>query len=174
MKSHIAEVKRIVSQMDNKANWEIGELISDGWEMLLYLYPPGENYRLAILGRPSNIKHVKRTARNMCLPVITSGRYSETCTEETKCKVKGCSNPADYEVFLYDYYAETNNTFFERHQSCGFICEYHMQINEEKADSKREPRGFVSYPYDIVPVHVSGGYIKYLPAKHKLKDISPK
>ena len=89
-------------------------------------------------------------------------RYQEY-TPETRCSVDGCDRPAEYEVYLYDYYpfVEEEHEFFEQDFTCPFLCEQHMRENEERADGIRRPRGVVRYPYSNK--HVAQGYTKYAP-----------
>ncbi|MFN6528251.1 hypothetical protein [Nostoc sp. ChiSLP03a] len=73
-------------------------------------------------------------------------RYFEY-TSDTRCSVRGCEKPPEYEVYLYDYYPLYHEEFFEQDQTCPFLCEHHMEENEFLADGLRTPRGYVKYPY---------------------------
>jgi HJR/Mrr/RecB family endonuclease len=81
----------------------------------------------------------------------------------TSCSVKGCGSPAEFEVYLYDYYPLPwdNNEFFEQDHTCPFLCHKHMEENEERAKGVRQPRGFVIYPF--TNQHGAQGYSKYAP-----------
>ncbi|KQC00950.1 restriction endonuclease [Pedobacter sp. Hv1] len=85
------------------------------------------------------------------------------------CSVDGCENPAEYEVVLYDFYDYSSGptTFYEQDYTCPFLCQTHLNINEEQAVGERRPRGSVRYPY--TNRHNSLGYSKYNP----LKDVYP-
>lgn len=84
-----------------------------------------------------------------------------------KCSVAGCNRSPDYEVYLYDYYPAHDEEFFEQDYSCPFLCEGHMDENEQKAKGERHPRGFVEYPYSNC--HHAQGYTTYAP----LSDVYP-
>jgi hypothetical protein len=93
-------------------------------------------------------------------------RYTDY-TKETKCSVEGCENLAEYEVVLYDYYDFAKQTFYEQDYTCPFICQKHLDINEEKAIGERKPRASVGYPY--TNKHGAQGFSKYNP----LKEVYP-
>ena len=102
------------------------------------------------------------------LPGVTrlgSIHYMKDTTYKTGtlCSVEGCSNLADYEVFLYDYYTHSNQTFYETDFTCPFLCSTHMEENEAKAEGERKPRGRVLYPYTNEGYAL--GYSKYSPLK---------
>ncbi len=78
-----------------------------------------------------------------------------------KCSV--CNELAEYEVILYDYYDFANETFYEQDYTCPFLCEKHMELNEQNAEGERRPRGRVDYPY--TNKHLAQGYSKYIPLK---------
>ena len=80
---------------------------------------------------------------------------------DTKCCVDGCSKPAEYEVYLYDYYPHNHHEFFEQDITCPFICKTHMEENEKQAKGARKSRGTVNYPY--TNRHMAQGYTKYAP-----------
>ncbi len=83
---------------------------------------------------------------------------------KTKCSVQDCPKHADYEVYLYDYYPPPiNEEFFEQDFTCPFLCESHMQENEDKADGIRQPRGSVIYPHSNRGE--AQGYTKYMPVR---------
>ena len=83
-------------------------------------------------------------------------------TPETKCSVADCGRPAEYEVFLYDYYPPPlNEEFFEQDYTCPFLCEPHMVENETLAMGARVPRGDVEYPHSNR--NGAQGYTKYAP-----------
>jgi len=94
--------------------------------------------------------------------MTTPIRYKEYKTG-TQCSVDDCANPAEYEVYLYDYYPYQPNDFefFEQDFTCPFLCKKHMEENEARADGERRPRGFVHYPYSNR--HMAQGYTKYAP-----------
>lgn len=68
---------------------------------------------------------------------------------------------------MYDYYPFTNKESLEQDFTCPFLCEDHMQENERKANGRRQPRGWVIYPYS----NQGGaqGYSKYAP----IRDVYP-
>lgn len=80
----------------------------------------------------------------------------------TTCSV--CDSPAEYEVVLYDYYEFLDEkVFYEQDYTCPFLCQKHLDINEQKAVGERVPRGIVSYPYSNK--YRAQGYSKYNPIK---------
>lgn len=96
-------------------------------------------------------------------------KYQEYDTT-TKCSVSECQNSADYEVYLYDYYAPPfNEEFFEQDYTCPFLCEEHMYINESEAKGEKKPRGIVIYPYSNK--HGAQGYTRYQPVKEEYSEI---
>ena len=93
----------------------------------------------------------------------------------TACSVERCTRPAEYEVYLYDYYPSDDKEWMEQDFTCPFLCETHMLENEDKAEGHRRPRGIVSYPY--TNKHVAQGYSKYAPISEVyplLLDVSPR
>ncbi|PFU64047.1 hypothetical protein COK90_08820 [Priestia megaterium] len=89
---------------------------------------------------------------------------------ETKCSVVNCGRNADYEVYLYDYYAPPlNEEFFEQDYTCPFICEIHMNENETKAFGEKRPRGAVKYPY--TNKYGAQGYTRYLPVSDVYSEL---
>jgi hypothetical protein len=78
-----------------------------------------------------------------------------------QCSVTGCVRPADYEVYLYDYYPSQNEEFFEQDYTCPFLCDEHMEQNEREAEGERKPRGFVRYPFSNQ--NFAQGYTTYAP-----------
>ncbi|WP_255080783.1 restriction endonuclease [Lacihabitans sp. CCS-44] len=86
----------------------------------------------------------------------------------TKCSVECCTNPAKFEVVLYDFYKSYNETFYEQDYTCPFLCEEHLEMNESQAVGERIPRGHVDYPF--TNKHGAQGYSKYNP----IKDVYPK
>ena len=94
--------------------------------------------------------------------MTTPRRYQEY-EAGTQCSVSGCAEPAEYEVYLYDYYPHKHHDpeFFEQDFTCPFLCKAHMEENEAKAEGERSPRGFVQYPYSNR--HMAQGYTKYAP-----------
>ena len=66
---------------------------------------------------------------------------------EKKCEVDWCQRPAEYGVFLYDFYPVEGEVFFEQDISCPYICREHAIENEKKAQGERKFRGVVYYPY---------------------------
>lgn len=83
----------------------------------------------------------------------------------TKCSVENCENNAEFEVVMYDFYEyyEEPETFYEQDYTCPFLCQKHLNINEENAEGERRPRGIVHYPY--TNRHNAQGYSKYNPIK---------
>lgn len=79
----------------------------------------------------------------------------------TPCSVEKCRMPAEFEVYLYDFYPYLNFEFFEQDFTCPFLCRPHMEENEKRADGIREPRGYVRYPY--TNRRGAQGYTKYAP-----------
>ncbi len=78
------------------------------------------------------------------------------------CSVAGCLHPAEFEVYLYDFYPEPlNEQFFEQDFTCPYLCHAHMDENEVGAVGERKPRGYVSYPYSNQG-HAQG-YTTYAP-----------
>lgn len=71
------------------------------------------------------------------------------------CSVHGCITQADYEVIFYDMYRYGGRAevFYERHNSCPYLCEQHMSENELGAVTRlpdpdfRAYRGIVDYPH---------------------------
>lgn len=75
---------------------------------------------------------------------------------DEKCSVKGCNQPAEYEVIFYDVYLHPTNpvtVFYERHESCPFVCQEHLSQNERNAKTQldkpelRAYRNHVDYPH---------------------------
>ncbi|WP_256815811.1 restriction endonuclease [Cytobacillus sp. Bac17] len=79
----------------------------------------------------------------------------------TKCSVPGCTNNAEYEVYLYDYYDSIDEEFFEQDYTCPFICNKHMNVNEANARGEKRPRGSVHYPF--TNKNLARGYTRYHP-----------
>jgi hypothetical protein len=88
---------------------------------------------------------------------------------KVKCSVKGCKNAADYEVIFYDVYLYADvNVFYERHESCPFICHRHMGENERKAATGLDDRNLRAYRGSVDYPHArSGGqgFVIYRPLK---------
>ena len=82
---------------------------------------------------------------------------------ETICSVENCNSKADYEVVLYDYYQSYSETFYKQDYTCPFLCQKHLEENENKAQGERRPRGTVHYPF--TNKHGAQGYSKYNPIK---------
>jgi len=82
---------------------------------------------------------------------------------ESKCSVPNCSELAEFEVYLWDYYEylSSSKEFFEQDFTCPFLCRSHMEENERLAQGRRVPRGYVSYPY--TNQHSAQGYTIYRP-----------
>lgn len=136
----------------------------------LYCSTPGCGCRLIYINSfVSNITAVQaffRTHKNE--------RHSSHCPQAfqrdvdtmiaTKCAIQGCTNSAEFEVYLYDYYASPiNKEFMEQDFTCPYLCEDHMNLNETLAIGKKEPRGTVSYPYSNK--NKAQGYTKYIPIR---------
>ncbi len=81
----------------------------------------------------------------------------------TLCSVGNCNNLAEYEVVLYDYYSHLSQTFYEQDLTCPFLCQKHLDENEQQAIGERRPRGTVLYPF--TNGHKAQGYSKYNPIK---------
>ncbi len=84
-----------------------------------------------------------------------------------KCAVTGCEREAKYEVIFYDVYLYADVTvFYERHESCPFICHQHMAENEHGAKTGlpdpnlRAYRGVVDYPHAR---SAGQGFVTYRP-----------
>lgn len=92
-------------------------------------------------------------------------RYKQSKKYEigTKCSVENCTNPAEFEVVLYDFYENHNEIFYEQDYTCPFLCNTHLEQNESEAVGERVPRGDVHYPY--TNRHGAQGYSKYNPIK---------
>lgn len=84
-------------------------------------------------------------------------------THATKCCAPGCISPAEFEVYLWDFYAYFNEEFFEQDFTCPFLCQNHMEENERRAEGERVPRGLVSYPF--TNKNFAQGFTKYRPIK---------
>lgn len=85
----------------------------------------------------------------------------------TKCSVSGCEKLAEYEVYLYDYYPNQNQEFFEQDFTCPFLCVSHVEENEQNMRGERKPRGTAFYPY--TNRYNGQGYTKYAP----ISDVFP-
>ncbi len=77
------------------------------------------------------------------------------------CSVPECTNPAVYEVILYDIYLSVPDVFFERDYTCPFICNDHMVENETNMIGTREPRHGPKYPH--TNRHNAQGFTIYRP-----------
>lgn len=78
-----------------------------------------------------------------------------------RCSAVDCDHPAEFEVYLYDYYPSENEEFFEQDFTCPFLCCEHMEENERRAKGDKRPRGYVEYPFSNG--HGAQGYTKYAP-----------
>lgn len=83
---------------------------------------------------------------------------------QTKCSVQGCEDLANYDVIFYDVYS--SGPFYEKHESCPYLCDAHMLENEKGAETGlddpqlRKYRGRVKYPH----THSGGqGFVIYRP-----------
>lgn len=83
------------------------------------------------------------------------------------CSVAGCTRSAQYEVYLYDFYRQRNEEFFQQDFTCPYLCEEHVRENEARANGIRAPRGWVRYPYSNQ--NGAQGYTKYSP----LREVFP-
>ena len=90
---------------------------------------------------------------------LTDYHKSVPYTEGVKCCVDGCENVADYEVILYDYYPRFKETFCEQDYTCPFLCQQHVDINEQQAKGSKAPRETTTYPY--TNQHNAQGHSKY-------------
>lgn len=83
----------------------------------------------------------------------------------TLCRKPGCTRPADFEVYLYDWYPtyseDAPEEFFEQDYTCPYLCKVHANENEWRAQGKRLPRGYVQYPF--TNRNGAQGYTKYAP-----------
>jgi hypothetical protein len=69
------------------------------------------------------------------------------------CSVSGCSEEAKYEVIFYDVYLDLPDVdvFYERHESCPYLCQQHLNENERELETDldnrkcREYRGMLTY-----------------------------
>ncbi len=77
-----------------------------------------------------------------------------------ECCVEGCAEEATAEVILYDVYT-SGEVFFERDNTCSFLCTAHLIENERKAAGERKPRGHVNYPF--TNRHGAQGFTIYRP-----------
>jgi hypothetical protein len=67
----------------------------------------------------------------------------------TLCRVEGCTQPAEYEVYLRDVYPPPMRTeFYEQDNTCPFLCEKHFQ-----EDRKKDPQ--------YTNKHVANGTTEY-------------
>jgi hypothetical protein len=80
-------------------------------------------------------------------------------------------NPAEFEVYLWDFYDYWNfkEEFFEQDFTCPFLCADHMNENERLARGERRPRGSVDYPHSNQ--HVAQGFTKYRPIREAYPDV---
>jgi hypothetical protein len=90
-------------------------------------------------------------------------------TAGTKCSVEGCSYEATHEVYLYDYYAHSNEEFFQQDFTCPFICSEHLEQNEREMVGERIPRGSPRYPF--TNKQWAQGYTKYAPISDLFPEI---
>jgi|GEM_PF-697774 len=90
-------------------------------------------------------------------------------TPQTTCSVEGCTRPADFQVILYDEYSD-GTVFYEQDFTCPFLCQFHRDENEKRAQGKRVPRGVGVYPY--TNQHGAQGYTKYVPIKEAYSQSS--
>ena len=89
---------------------------------------------------------------------------------DVQCSVRGCDSRAEYEVIFYDVYLYLPDVdvFYERHESCPFICHKHMNENERGAKTGlpdanlRAYRGCVDYPH---AQSRGQGFVIYRPLK---------
>jgi hypothetical protein len=98
---------------------------------------------------------------------MTEPRKHLDYVADQRCSVVGCSRSPEYEVYLYDYYPGQDEEFFEQDYTCPFLCDEHMEENEQKAKGERRPRGYVGYPFSNR--HHAQGYTTYAP----LSDVYP-
>lgn len=80
---------------------------------------------------------------------------------QTKCAAPNCERNAEFEVYLYDYYYEIDDEFFEQDFTCPFLCLFHMEQNEREAIGIRRPRGMMHYPF--TNKGHGQGYSRYAP-----------
>lgn len=85
-------------------------------------------------------------------------------SNDTKCCVEGCTNLADYEVVLYDYYPNLDETFCEQDFTCPFLCQKHLDENEKGAKGFKRPREVMIYPY--TNKHNAQGHSRYYTLKN--------
>ena len=86
-----------------------------------------------------------------------------------KCSAPNCSNLADYEVVLYDYYDSIKETFYEQDYSCPFLCHSDMNLNEQSCKDERKPRNSCSYIF--TNQYHAQGYTKYNPIKELYPEL---
>jgi hypothetical protein len=82
-------------------------------------------------------------------------------TASTSCSVDGCARNAEYEVYLYDYYESLQEEFYEQDYTCPFLCDAHMEQNEQEMTGVRAPRMSPDYPF--TNRQGAQGYAKYAP-----------
>ena len=82
-----------------------------------------------------------------------------------QCRVPGCTNQADLEVILYDFYVDDPSVFFQQDSTCPYICLTHAAENEQGMRGVRQPRGGASYPY--TNRHGALGFTIYRPLQSK-------
>lgn len=100
---------------------------------------------------------------NACL---RQGQHEMDLVEATQmptCSVDGCSNEADLEVILYDFYPGDGTVFFERDFTCPYICASHAKQNEAGIKGTREPRSGAAYPF--TNKHFAQGFTIYRPLR---------
>lgn len=78
-------------------------------------------------------------------------------SEKPICAVEGCGKPAYVEVFLYDFISTTIEVFCQRDETCGFLCEQHLEENEASAEINPKDIGFRSKPGTIEDLHFPEG-----------------
>lgn len=79
---------------------------------------------------------------------ILNHRLTVEPGERQPCSVPQCANFAKYEVIHFDCSLTTpDKVFFQRDQTCCFICTQHQVENEAKAVGQRAPGGDMTYPH---------------------------
>lgn len=79
------------------------------------------------------------------IPMSAQPMYADAPTSQS-CAVAGCGNRASVEVILYDVY-QHGEVYFERDETCPYLCCDHMVENESQARGARMPRGHIDYPH---------------------------
>lgn len=161
MRENILKIALLANRNINKVI-TIVDCIAD-YKDYLFCPTPECNCKLiyvnSSLHEPYFRSHRNHNHVNNCPYIINS--YNQPVKNIT-CSINECFQLANYEVYLYDYYAPPiNQEFMEPDFTCPYICEHHMNVNEKNAIGKKAPRSSVTYPYSNR--NKAQGYTKYVP-----------